>query len=149
RPDGLRADDRRRGSSRHPHATSAAAGAAGSSAAADPAAPVPEPLALRVNRAIDRGVEHLRRHVPDMPPNARYEGLLGLTLLACGVPAEDPDVQRIAASLRGQAPHLGGTYELSCAVFFFDRLGTTFDRGLIQTFALRLAAGQNAGGDWG
>jgi hypothetical protein len=107
-----------------------------------------QPLAGRVNQAIDRGLAFLRKHAAGLRPPQRYEGLLGLTLLECGVPATDPAVVRIAQSLRVQAEMMNQTYELSTAIFFFDRLGKRQDDGLIRTLADRLVAGQQGEGTW-
>jgi hypothetical protein len=100
-----------------------------------------------VNEAIDRGTVYLRKHGEQLRLPQRYEGLLGLTLLECGVPPNDPLVARIANSLRIQADRLDRTYELSTAIFFLDRLGKG-DGGLIRLFADRLVAGQDEGGTW-
>jgi hypothetical protein len=102
----------------------------------------------RVNRAIDRGLAFLRNHDKGLKLPQRYEGLLGLTLLECGVPTTNPLVVRLAESLRAQAPRLTATYELSTAIFFFDRLGRGEDGGLIPTLAERLVDGQDEGGTW-
>src|SRR5262249_39721594 len=105
-------------------------------------------LAERVNRAIDRGLAVLRKHAAEVDLPQRYEGLLGWTLLECGASAPDPVIVRLAQSLRAQAPKLNRTYELSTAIFFFDRLRRWQDDRLIQTFAERLVAGQNDAGAW-
>jgi hypothetical protein len=76
-------------------------------------------------------------------------GLLGLTLLSCGVSAHDPMIRGLAANLRQQAPQLNQTYKVSLALLFFDRLKNGSDRVLIQSLALRLVAGQSGRGDWG
>jgi hypothetical protein len=55
---------------------------------------------------------------------------------------------QIAADLRRQAPSLTGTYELSLAILFFDRLGEPADGSKIRSFARRLADGQTADGAW-
>jgi hypothetical protein len=72
--------------------------------------------------------------------------LPGLTLLECGVPADDPAVQKAAALVRAQAAQLANkdrrTYQMSLAILFLDRLGDYNDRGLIQYLALCLIAGQ-------
>ncbi len=65
------------------------------------------------------------------------------------MPASDPCVQKAAAFVRTNSLHLGGTYELSLAILFLDRLGESRDRKLIRTLALRLVAGQTATGGWG
>jgi hypothetical protein len=110
-----------------------------------------ESLARRVNRAIDDGLAFLRRRRGKEPTGMLNgdPGLLGLTLLECGVPRHDPDVQRLAGKLRGVARRLGGTYQLSLAIFFFNRLNGPGDAELVRALALQLVAGQTAAGDWG
>ncbi len=116
--------------------------------------PLPEvsrrPLSLpeRVNRAIDRGVAHLHKNRSGHKEYRNYLGLLGLTFLECGIPAKDPFVQQIAAWLRTRERDLTGTYELSLAILFLDRLNDARDRVLIRTFGQRLLAGQIEGGTW-
>jgi hypothetical protein len=107
------------------------------------------PTQAEVDRAIERGVAFLRKHMEKVSLPVRYEGLVGLTLLECGVPAKDPLVQKIAASLRGQVHELNGTYEMSLSILFFDRLGGSADSGRIQALAEALAAGQREDGGWG
>jgi hypothetical protein len=110
-----------------------------------------------VNRAIEDGAAFLRRtqrpdgswSAPGTLHHIGYAALPGLTLLECGVPASDPTLQRIARGIRRAAPSLEQTYELSLAILFLDRLGESRDRQLIETFALRLVAGQTSTGGWG
>jgi hypothetical protein len=111
--------------------------------------PAPLPLPLRVNQAIDRGVAHLRQDWCHPKAYQNYLGLLGLTLLECGVPRNDPAVRRIADLVRSQQRNLAATYELSLAILFLDRLGDPNDDGIIRTFARRLLEGQNDSGFWG
>jgi hypothetical protein len=111
----------------------------------------------KINRAIDRGVEALRRlQQPDgtwAPPGEYhklgYAGLPGLTLLECGAPATDPAVVQAARFVRQYANKAEDTYEISVALLFLDRLGDAGDLELIQTLAARLIAGQTATGGWG
>jgi hypothetical protein len=112
-----------------------------------------------VNRAIDRGVEYLKRTqlgngswtMPKQPHEVGYAVLPGLTLLECGVPPSDKVIQRTVRFLRSRAADLKTTYELSLGILFLDRLdsGDAKDKKIIQTFALRLIAGQSATGGWG
>jgi hypothetical protein len=74
--------------------------------------------------------------------------LAGLTLLACGVPADDRVVQGAAAAVRAGADRETRTYDLALSVLFLDRLGDAQDRELIRTCAMRLVASQNAAGGW-
>lgn len=119
--------------------------------------PLPEAEQKQVNRAIDAGTKYLL--VTQGPrgtwptPNGKhvvgYAALPGLTLLECGVPADDPAVQRAARFVRLSVPRLDTTYELALSVLFLDRLGNPKDEKLIQTMALRLVAGQAPSGGWG
>ncbi len=120
-----------------------------------------------VNHAIDRGVAYLKRTQQKNGtwadplanwPGAQLHGhyyavgctaLPALTLLECGVSASDPIVQQAAQFVRTKAAGIDRTYELSLAILFLDRLGDPKDKKLIQTFALRLIAGQSATGGWG
>jgi hypothetical protein len=120
-----------------------------------------------VNHAIDRGVAYLKKTQQKngtwADPLGNWAGaqlhghpyaigctaLPGLTLLECGVPASDPIVQRAAQFVRSKVAGIDRTYELSLAILFLDRLGDPKDKKLIQTFALRLIAGQSATGGWG
>jgi hypothetical protein len=108
------------------------------------------PLTLpeRVNRAIDRGLAFLRKKHYKSIEYRNYLGLLGLTLLECGVAGDDPSVQQIAAQIRSRARDLAQTYELALAILFLDRLGNSSDRVLIRIFGERLLLGQLACGAW-
>jgi len=110
----------------------------------------------KVDKAIDKGVDFLIR---TQAKNGSWVGVggryvvgyaafPGLTLLECGVPSQDPHVQDAARLVRAGVPTLRGTYELSLAILFLDRLGEPQDRPLIQTMALRLMAGQTNNGGW-
>jgi hypothetical protein len=106
-----------------------------------------------INLAIERGVAFLKK---TQQPNGSWSfaqptghaALGGLTLLECGVPADDKTVQRAATFVRSQSASLRMTYEMSLAVLFLDRLGEPRDRPLIQGMALRLMSGQNDAGGW-
>jgi hypothetical protein len=110
-----------------------------------------------VNRAIRRGVDFLKASQfktgtwakSEAPHQVGYSALPGLTLLECGVPPTDPTIKHAAAFIRSQAAKIDRTYELALSILFLDRLGDPRDRKLIQTFALRLIAGQSATGGWG
>ena len=111
-----------------------------------------------VNRAIDRGVAHLKEIQTDggtWSSDLRYEtglaALPALTLLECGVPPDDQHIQKAAAFVRRTASRLQTgttTYELALSILFLDRLGDPRDEALIRTMALRLIAGQTAAGGW-
>jgi hypothetical protein len=135
---------------------------------APPAAPVravaerawlpPERQQL-VDAAIARGVEYLQKKQYDSGTwHSRHTtGLAAvgaLTLLECGVPADDPRVQKATKLVRNRVPRFAAsnspstTYELSLALLFLDRLGDPRDSALIRTIAVRLVAGQLADGGW-
>ncbi len=129
--------------------------------------PLPPNEQEEVNNAIDRGVDYLKRTQQKNGTwanpygnwaEARFHGhvyaigftaLPALTLLECGMPANDPIVQQAAQFVRSRAGQLDRTYELSLAILFLDRLGDPKDKKIIQTFALRLIAGQSSTGGWG
>jgi len=119
--------------------------------------PLPPNEQAAVDRAIERGVKFLKSSAQKNGTWARfraphpfgYTALPGLTLLECGVPPDDPLLQHAAHNLRANAANINETYELSLAILFLDRLGDPKDSKLIQTFALRLVAGQSSTGGWG
>jgi hypothetical protein len=107
----------------------------------------------RVQETVDRGIAHLKKTQTGTGTwGSSYplgmSAIGGLTLLECGVPADDPHVQRSAAFVRTNVGNLVKTYELSAIILFLDRLGDPRDRALIQELALRLLAGQNENGGW-
>jgi hypothetical protein len=105
----------------------------------------------RVNKAIDQGVAHLKRRVTGGDPlmgRTGYQALVGLTLLACGVPADDPAVRSLVGLVRGGADAEQKTYDLALSIMFLDRLGEPADHEVIRTLGLRLVAGQNGSGGW-
>jgi hypothetical protein len=77
-----------------------------------------------------------------------YAALPALTLLECGVPKNDPAIQRAAKFVREKADEITQTYELSLAILFLDKLQNPKDKRYIQEFATRLVAGQNYYGGW-
>jgi hypothetical protein len=108
----------------------------------------------KVNKAIEKGLDYLSHH--PIQANDPYAlgtyALVGLTLLECGIPANDPRVQRAAAVVRIHAPNSvvhPMTYQTSLCLLFLDRLGDPKDEGLIQNMGLRLVAGQGPTGGWG
>jgi hypothetical protein len=130
-------------------------------AAGRPAVPAPLPLPPemqeQVNRAIDRGVAFLkvtqaRRGTwaaAGAPHQVGYAALPGLTLLECGVSPRDPVIQRTADAVRRTAEQIDGTYEISLAILFLDRLGDPEYEPVIERLALRLIASQAPTGGWG
>lgn len=110
----------------------------------------------RVNRAIDGGVAYLKRSQSKQGGwsgeweihTAGYAALPALSLLECGVSAEESAIRRAAAVVRREMPHVAFTYEIALSILFLDRLGDTQDRELIQNLAVRLIAGQQETGGW-
>jgi len=113
----------------------------------------------RVNRAVGRGVDFLNKtQNPDGGWTASdlnvdrfplgLTALPGLTLLECGAAPDDAHVRKAADFVRKRAPECGQTYELALGILFLDRLGDRADEPLIRSMALRLVAGQTAGGGW-
>ncbi len=129
---------------------------------AAPVAADPNPLTreeqAKVDQAIDKGVAFLKkRQAEDGSWQwVRYGSthpvgtcaLPAYALLESGVPVDDPVIQKAAKYLRPRVLLTKGTYELSLAILFFDRLGDPRDKKLIYTLALRLIAGQRGGGGW-
>jgi hypothetical protein len=108
----------------------------------------------KVAAAIHHGVDFLEKTQypggmwpPDDHPVGRA-ALPGLTLLECGVAADDIHIQHAATFVRGAVPSLHLTYELALGILFLDRLGDPADEPLIRTMAVRLLAGQKASGGW-
>jgi hypothetical protein len=105
----------------------------------------------KVNKAIDRGIAHLKKtqgREGIWGPREGMTALPGLTLLECGVPADDEHVQKAAQHTRKAIPKLNQTYDLALSILFLDRLGDPRDEALIQTCAMRLVAGQTDAGGW-
>jgi hypothetical protein len=108
----------------------------------------------RANKAIERGVDYLKTNQkldgtwngPGHPLG--MAALPALTLLECGVPADDKSVQKAAAFVRAHAPGNNATYDIALSILFLDRLGDKKDEPLIKKLGLRLIAGQAASGGW-
>jgi hypothetical protein len=125
-----------------------------------PPSPEPEQAAWlppeeqeKVNKAIERGVQWLEKHQTlngswGTPHAVGLAALPALTLLECGVPADDARIRKAVNHVRKAIPQLNRTYELALVILFLDRLGDPADEKLIQTCALRLAAGQMSSGGW-
>jgi hypothetical protein len=127
-----------------------------------PLSPVTPAEERQIDEAIAKGVWYLRDHVlpqgnwPDTIGNGQvsvgFTSLPALTLLECGVPANEAVIQKAAQLVRQQAPaqHAAyGTYQQALAILFLDRLGDKQDEGLIQYLALSVIAGQHpTGGSW-
>jgi hypothetical protein len=112
--------------------------------------PLPADVQLKVDKAIDAGVAYLKGGMWPTDKNhvLGYVALPALTLLECGVPANNPGVQNAAAFVRGWCLKIDTTYEIALSILFLDKLGEAKDRDLIQKLALRLIAGQGPTGGW-
>jgi hypothetical protein len=128
----------------------------GASVSADPK-PLSKAEQAKVDKAIDKAVAYLKRTQKkqgNWPTHHKNRYLVGecalpaYALLEAGVPADDPAIQKAAAFIRPKALKTDGTYEISLAILFFDRLGDPKDKKLIQSLALRLIAGQYYTGGW-
>jgi hypothetical protein len=128
-----------------------------------PRPPLPPPVQVaslppeeqaKVDKAIEKGVQFLKKQQhksgswADHGHASALAALPGLTLLECGVPADDPAIKKAADFVRKAVPRETQTYHLALMILFLDRLGDRRDRRLIQTLALRLAAGQHPSGGW-
>jgi hypothetical protein len=127
-----------------------------------PAAPARAVDEAEVKQAMDRGVAYLKSlqqadgtwvHPASHEPGraAGQSGctaLVGLTLLECGVPTDDPAIQKAAAFVRHASIAETATYSLALNILFLDRLGEDIDVALIQSMAVRLLAGQATDGAW-
>jgi hypothetical protein len=120
------------------------------------AMPLTKDEQARVDQAIEGGVAYLKRSQgqqgswagPWERHTVGYAALPGLTLLECGVSADDAVIRRVAEAVRRDAPKLDFTYEIALSILFLNRLGEAKDRELIQTLAVRLIAGQMKTGGW-
>ncbi len=107
-----------------------------------------------IQQAIDRGVKALKEMPVQRFQDPRYgngaglHALIGLTLLECGVPADDPVVRHHVEFVQEQSPWITDTYSLALAILLLDRLGAEGDEILIQSMAVRLMGGQEKGGAW-
>jgi hypothetical protein len=72
----------------------------------------------------------------------------GMALLAGGVPADDPVIQRTAKLVRKLAPLTDRTYDMAAGIFFLDKLGDPEDRNLIRFLAGQLIISQSHTGGW-
>lgn len=120
------------------------------------ATPLTKEEQARVDRAIEGGVAYLKRSQgsqgswagPWEIHTSGYAALPALTLLECGVPAEEQIIHRAAEVVRREASRMDYTYEIALSILFLDRLGDAKDRELIQTLAVRLIVGQMETGGW-
>jgi hypothetical protein len=110
--------------------------------------PRPQSLADEVNLAIDRGVVYLHQYAERVQPASREVPLVGLALLECGVPPNDPVIERLAEGLRNLAAEDRQNYEISLQLLFFDCLGKKEDEPLIRHLAKLLMQRQFENGTW-
>ncbi len=105
-----------------------------------------------MDKAIEKGLAYVKKMPTNLANHPHGVGLLalqGLTLLECGVAADDDaQVKAIAGYIRDKMPTMYETYNISLALLFLDRLGDAADRQHIQSLALRLVAGQQNDGGW-
>jgi HEAT repeats len=105
-----------------------------------------------INRAIAGGVIALRGTQGAEGTWQHHEigatALAGLTLLECGVSANDRTVLGAIAAVRRASVTTTHTYSISLAILFFDRLGDPDDIALIESLTVRLLAGQTSSGGW-
>jgi hypothetical protein len=115
---------------------------------------LPDEEQIRVNLAINKGVNYLsaaQGKDGSWDGSVGHTALAGLALIESDVPVNDPNDRRIPAAanfVRSKWATLDGTYELALAILFLDRVRGPKDKDLIQTFALRLIAGQTTTGGW-
>jgi serine/threonine protein kinase len=107
----------------------------------------------KIDAAIRRGVDFLQKTAPpwadkDSTRKLGVAALTGLALLECGTALDHPLVQQVVNSVRADSAENTNTYEIALGILFLDRLRQGRDRGLIQTLAARLVAGQDPTGGW-
>jgi hypothetical protein len=109
-----------------------------------------------IDKAVAAGVDYLKG-IQDADGTFNYvhsdgkagaTALAGLTLLECGVSADDRVVQKAAKAVRILSLEQSQTYALSLSIMFLDRLGDPDDEPLIESMAVRLVAGQTSAGGW-
>src|SRR5262249_6970593 len=106
----------------------------------------------RIQRAVDKGVAYLKS---GQQQDGRWKhdeiggtALVALTLLECGVPANDPCIQKAAAVVRAASVDLTKPSPSSLATMSVDSRGEPVFVSLIQPLSVRLLAGQSAEGGW-
>jgi serine/threonine protein kinase len=109
-----------------------------------------------IDAAVEKGVKYLKdlqqqqgtwQH-NEIGLQSGLTALCGLTLLECGVPADDAAVRKAAAAVRAAAVDAEHTYSLALSILFLDRLGEPVDVALIKLLSRRLLAGQIVEGGW-
>ncbi|MBI2806181.1 MAG: hypothetical protein HYX68_14465 [Planctomycetes bacterium] len=115
----------------------------------------PDPRIKIVQPSVDKGVAYLKKQIPSLQAyRGGYLGLIGLTLLECGVPPDDPAILKIAEYIRKGAPGMSQVYDLAASLFFLNRWHELRpldekDGKMARGFALRIIAGQVNSGIWG
>ena len=106
-----------------------------------------------INTAVEKGVRYIKAHqmAEGTWPHDQIgmTALAALTLLECGVPVDDADIQKAAAAIRAAAVNGEQTYSIALSILFLDRLGESVDVALIESLTVRLLAGQDTSGGWG
>jgi hypothetical protein len=105
-----------------------------------------------VKRAVDAGVAYLKQQQDrdgTWSGNVGATSLAAMTLLECGVAIDDDAIKRAAEVVRTSSVSQTGTYEISLAILFLDKMRDPVDIPLIESLTVKLMAGQNAAGGWG
>jgi hypothetical protein len=109
-------------------------------------------LVPEAQETIDRGVTYLRtlQKADGTWPFTEIgaTALAAVTLLECGVPPDDPVLEKASDAIRQSGVTLTHTYSLALSIVFFDRLGDQEDIPLIESLTVRLLAGQSNQGGW-
>ncbi len=115
-------------------------------------------LQTRINQAIDRGVQYLKKQqaaentpLETDPERLGLTVLCGWTLLESGVSTNDLAVQKAAKVTREHCLASNFAYTVSLSILFLDRLGETSDRPLILGMGCSLLAAmaeESAGWDY-
>jgi hypothetical protein len=107
----------------------------------------------RIRQAVDAGVAHLKKtQATDGTweyPFIGLTALAGLTLLECGMVADDPALQKAGEAIRQASPSLGHTYSIALVILFLDLLDNRRDAPLLDSLTVRLLEGQTRSGGWG
>jgi hypothetical protein len=106
-----------------------------------------------IDKAVDKGAHYLQGLQSPMEGTWPHEeigltALCAVTLLECGVPTDDPGIQKAAAAVRSAAVRIDKTYSIALCIIFLDRLGEPVDAALIESLTVRLLAGQLRTGGW-
>lgn len=109
--------------------------------------------AAEVQRAIDGGVQFLRKNQqadgswPEYPgQSCGLTALCTLAMLNCGIPADDPAIRKAMRYLRSDQPET--TYSVSLQTLVFCQLGSATDLGAITRNVKWLEESQLPAGDW-